>query len=434
MGYMGAKKYIKRLFDDVVEFTLKSKGALVIVGPKWCGKSTTANRYAKTIIDLMPLETRHEFIELAKISPSNFLNYGPKPILIDEWQHVSFIWDQVKYEVDKTGEFGQYILTGSVTDKTRSEVDDESSRHTGNGRIIRKMMRTLSLYETGDSNGTVSILDLKNGKFKNAMSQKDINDYAYYICRGGWPVAIGKARDVSLAQARDYYEVVVADDIFSLKDIPLKRDEQKARRLLRSYARNVSIAASDTTLRDDMAGGDESFDKDVFAKYLNALRNLYVIEELPAWNPNLRSKTAIRTKGTRHFTDPSIGAAALGITPEGIFKDITTFGLLFESLVVHDLRVYADTIGARVYKYRDSKKREADAVIQFNDGTWALVEVKLGGEADIVQAANNLIKIADDIDWNRSGKPAFLMVVTKNKVAYQMENGVYVVPLCCLRN
>jgi len=434
MGYMGAKKYIKRLFDDVVEFTLKSKGALVIVGPKWCGKSTTANRYAKTIIDLMPLETRHEFIELAKISPSNFLNYGPKPILIDEWQHVSFIWDQVKYEVDKTGEFGQYILTGSVTDKTRSEVDDESSRHTGNGRIIRKMMRTLSLYETGDSNGTVSILDLKNGRFKNAMSQKDINDYAYYICRGGWPVAIGKARDVSLAQARDYYEVVVADDIFSLKDIPLKRDEQKARRLLRSYARNVSIAASDTTLRDDMAGGDESFDKDVFAKYLNALRNLYVIEELPAWNPNLRSKTVIRTKETRHFTDPSIGAAALGITPEGIFKDITTFGLLFESLVVHDLRVYADTIGARVYKYRDSKKREADAVIQFNDGTWALVEVKLGGEADIVQAANNLIKIADDIDWNRSGKPAFLMVVTKNKVAYQMENGVYVVPLCCLRN
>lgn len=434
MGYMGAKKYIKRLFDDVVEFTLKSKGALVIVGPKWCGKSTTANRYAKTIIDLMPLETRHEFIELAKISPSNFLNYGPKPILIDEWQHVSFIWDQVKYEVDKTGEFGQYILTGSVTDKTRSEVDDESSRHTGNGRIIRKMMRTLSLYETGDSNGTVSILDLKNGKFKNAMSQKDINDYAYYICRGGWPVAIGKARDVSLAQARDYYEVVVTDDIFSLKDIPLKRDEQKARRLLRSYARNVSIAASDTTLRDDMAGGDESFDKDVFVKYLNALRNLYVIEELPAWNPNLRSKTAIRTKETRHFTDPSIGAAALGITPEGIFKDITTFGLLFESLVVHDLRVYADMIGARVYKYRDSKKREADAVIQFNDGTWALVEVKLGGEADIVQAANNLIKIADDIDWNRSGKPAFLMVVTKNKVAYQMENGVYVVPLCCLRN
>lgn len=431
---MSDKAYINRLFDGIVEFTLKSKGALVIVGPKWCGKSTTANRYAKTVIDLMPLESRNEFIELAKISPTHFLNYGPKPILIDEWQHVSFIWDQVKYEVDKTGEFGQYILTGSVTDKTKSDLGDDGNRHTGNGRIIRKMMRTLSLYETGDSNGMVSLQDLKNGKFSQAVSKKDINDYAYYICRGGWPVAIGKERDVSLAQARDYYEVVVTDDIFSLKDIPLKKDEQKARKLMRSYARNVSIAAADTTLLEDCAGGDETFDKDVFAKYLNVLKNLYVIEELPAWNPNLRSRTAIRTKETRHFTDPSIGAAALGITPEGIFKDITTFGLLFESLVVHDLRVYADTIGAHVYKYRDSKRREADAVIQFNDGSWALIEVKLGGEDDVKKAADNLIKIADDIDQERTGKPAFLMVVTKNKVAYQMENGVYVVPLCCLKN
>ena len=431
---MGEKEYISRLFDRTVEFTLKSKGALVIVGPKWCGKSTTANRYARTVIDLMSLESRNEFIELAKISPEHFLNYGPKPILIDEWQHVSFIWDQVKYEVDKTGEFGQYILTGSVTDKNRTELDDESSRHTGNGRIIRKMMRTMSLYETGDSNGTVSLQDLKDGKFSKAMSKKDINDYAYYVCRGGWPVAIGKDRDVSLAQARDYFEVVVTDDIFSLKDIPLKRDEQKARKLMRSYARNVSIAAADTTLLEDCAGSDETFDKDVFAKYLNVLRNLYVIEELPAWNPNLRSQTAIRTKETRHFTDPSIGAAALGITPEGIFKDITTFGLLFESLVVHDLRVYADAIGAHVYKYRDSKKREADAVLQFADGSWALIEVKLGGEDDIRKAADNLMKIADDIDHERTGKPAFLMVVTKNKVAYRMENGVYVVPLCCLKD
>ena len=273
---MNDKFYINRLFDGILEFTLKSKGAIVIVGPKWCGKSTTANRYAKTVIDLMPLDSRKDYIELAKISPSYFLNYGPKPILVDEWQHVAFIWDQVKYEIDKTGEFGQYILTGSVTDKTRSAVDDDSSRHTGNGRIIRKMMRTLSLFETGDSTGAVSLLDLKNGKFSPAMSQKDIYDYAYYICRGGWPVAIGKERDVALAQARDYYEVVVTDDIFSLKDIPLKRDEQQARKLMRSYARNVSIAATDTTLRDDCAGGDETFDKDVFAKYLNALRNLFI--------------------------------------------------------------------------------------------------------------------------------------------------------------
>ena len=429
---MKKQTYIRRLFDETVAFTLKSKGALVIVGPKWCGKSTTANRYANTVIDLMPLENRRDFIDLANISPSHFLNYGPKPILIDEWQHVSFIWDQIKYEVDKTGEFGQYILTGSVTDKWKYGLEDDSSRHTGNGRIIRKMMRTMSLYETGDSNGSVSLLDLKNGIFTPSMSQKDINDYAYYICRGGWPLAIHKERDVSLAQAVDYYEVVVTDDIFSLKDIPLRRDEQKARKLMRSYARNVSIAAAEETLREDCTSGNESFDKDVFAKYLNALRNLYVIEELPAWNPNLRSRTAIRTKETRHFTDPSIGAAALGITPEGLFRDITTFGLLFESLVVHDLRVYAESIGAHVYKYRDAKKREADAVIQFNDGSWALAEVKLGGEEDILQAGENLLGIANDIDTQRTGAPAFLMVVTKNRMARRLENGVYVVPLGCL--
>lgn len=431
---MATKHYINRLFDETVEFSLKSKGALVIVGPKWCGKSTTASRYANTIIDLMPIDSRADYVELAKISPSNFLNYGPKPILIDEWQHVAFIWDQVKYEVDKTGEFGQYILTGSVTDKSKPDIDETVSRHTGNGRIIRKMMRTLSLYETGDSNGSISLSDLKVGKFSPTITKKDINDYAYYVCRGGWPLAINKDREVSLAQARDYYEVVVTDDIFSLKEIPLRRDEQKARKLMRSYARNVSIAASDETLRDDCTTNDETFDKDVFAKYLNALRNLYVIEELPAWNPNLRSRTAIRTKETRHFTDPSIGAAALGITPSGIFKDITTFGLLFESLVIHDLRIYADTIGANVYKYRDSKRRESDAVIQFNDGSWALIEVKLGGEDDINQAAQSLINIANDIDTEKTGKPAFLMIITKNKVAYQMENGVYVVPLCCLKN
>lgn len=431
---MANKKYINRLFDETVQFTLKSKGALVIVGPKWCGKSTTASRYAKTIIDLMPLDSRQDYLDLAKIAPSNFLNYGPKPILIDEWQHVSFIWDQIKYEVDKTSEFGQYILTGSVTDKSNSELSEKNSRHTGNGRIVRKMMRTLSLYETGESNGSVSLSDLKNGIFDSSFTDKGLDDYAYYICRGGWPLAINQNRDVSLAQAKDYCEVVITDDIFSLKDIPLRKDEQRARKVMRSYARNVSIAATDETLRDDCTSTDETFDKDVFAKYINALKNLYVIEELPAWNPNLRSRTAIRTRETRHFTDPSIGAAALGITPEGIYKDITTFGLLFESLVVHDLRVYADTIGAHVYKYRDSKRREADAVIQFSDGSWALIEVKLGGDDDIQVAAENLVEIAKDIDNEKTGNPAFLMVVTKNKVAYRMDNGVYVVPLCCLKN
>ncbi len=419
--------------DDILEFSLKSKGAVVIVGPKWCGKSTTASRYSKTTIDLMPLDTRDQYIKLAKVAPSNFLNIGQKPILIDEWQHVSFLWDQIKYEVDKTGEFGQYILTGSVRDKERNNLSENESRHTGNGRIVKKIMRTMSLYESGESNGKVSLLDLKNGIFTPCLSEKTIDDYAFYICRGGWPLSLNQPQDVALAQAIDYYEIVVSEDIFSLKDIPLRRDEQRARKIMRSYARNVSIAASDETLREDCFSNDDTFDKDTFAKYLNALKNLYVIEELSAWNPNLRSKTAIRTKETRHFIDPSIACAALGLTPKGLFKDITTFGLLFESLVIRDLRIYCDSIRAKLYKYRDSKKREADAVIQFDDGSWALVEVKLGGE-DVKEACNNLLKIASDIDIDKTGKPAFLMVVTKNKFAYKTQDGIYVVPLACLKN
>lgn len=430
---MKEKDYIPRLFDKIIDFTLKSKGALVVVGPKWCGKSTTCERYANTVIDLMPLETRDEYIKLAKIAPSEFLNAGEKPILIDEWQHVAFIWDQIKYEVDKTGNFGQYILTGSVTDKGKAEEEKGDSKHTGNGRIVKKKMRTMSLYETKESNGTISINDLKNGIFKTSISNKTIYDYAFFICRGGRPLSLNEDRKIALQQAIDYYETLVSEDIFSLKDIPLRKDEQKARKLLRSYARNVSIAASDETLREDI-NDISSFDKDVFAKYLNALRNLYVIDELEAWNPNLRSKTAIRTKSTRHFIDPSIGAAALGLSPEGLFKDITIFGLMFESLVIRDLRVYCDAIDAKLYKYRDSKHREADAVIQFRDGSWALIEVKLGGEDDIKTASENLIKIASDINTDKTGKPSFLMVVTKNKLAYRMDNGVYVVPLACLKD
>ena len=251
-----SKRYIKRLFDDILEFSLKSKGAIVIVGPKWCGKSTTASRYSKTTIDLMPLDTRNQYIQLAKVAPSEFLNMGQKPILIDEWQHVSFLWDQIKYEVDKTGDFGQYILTGSVSDKERdnSSQSNGESRHTGNGRITKKMMRTMSLFESGESNGLVSLNDLKNGLFKPCISDKTIYDYAFYICRGGWPLSLNQEYDVALAQATDYYEMVVTEDVFSLKDIYLRRDEQRARKVLRSYARNVSIAASDETLRDDWKG------------------------------------------------------------------------------------------------------------------------------------------------------------------------------------
>jgi len=428
------KQYIPRLFDDVLSFALKSKGAVLVVGPKWCGKSTTCKKHAKTIIDLMPINTRKKLIDFAKIAPVEFLNQGERPMLIDEWQHISFIWDQIKVEVDETNDFGQFILTGSVSDKEKYDNSVDNNKHTGNGRFVKKMMRTMSLFESGDSNGNVSLKKLINNEFHPCMSDMSIKDYAYVICRGGWPLSLIEDRDVALEQAFSYYEMLTSEDIFSLNDIPLKKDEQRAKHLLRAYSRNISIAASDTTLKNDVMTFEDTFDNETFYKYMNALRNLYVIEELEAWNPYLRSKTAIRTKPTRHFVDPSIATAALGLSPDSLFKDMTTFGLLFESLTVRDLRIYADTLNAKVYKYRDSKKREVDVVLQFRDGSWALIEVKLGSDSDIEDAAKHLLTIASDIDTKKTGNLNFLMVITKDKFAYRREDGVYVVPLGCLRN
>lgn len=425
--------YIPRLFDGILEFSLKTKGAVVVTGPKWCGKSETTKRQAKTIIDLMPRSTRQNIIDYAEAAPHEFLNDGERPMLIDEWQHISFIWDDIKVEVDNASKFGLYILTGSVTDKESYKDYSNDDRHTGNGRIVRKMMRPMTLFESGESNGKVSIGDLAKGKFTPCFSKPTIKDYAYYICRGGWPLAINKEREVALQQAIDYYDVVVTDDIFSLKSIPLRKDEFKARQVMRSYARNVSIAASDQILLEDCVSDESTFDEETFSKYLEALRFLFVIEELPAWNPNLRSKTAIRTKPTRHFVDPSIATAALGVSPEGLFKDMKTFGFLFESLAVRDLRVYADVLGAKLYKYRDSKKRESDIVMQFKKGDYALIEVKLGGDQEIEDAAKKLAVIRDDIDEEKTGKPLFLMVITKGNAALKRKDGVYVVPLACLK-
>jgi len=427
--------YIPRLFDEVLAFALQSKGAVIVEGPKWCGKSTTSARHAKAIIDLMPLSTRQQYIDFAKMAPHEFLADEKHPLLIDEWQHVYFIWDQIKWEVDQSHEFGQFILTGSVTDKSIMDEATETgeSKHTGNGRIVRKRMRPMSLFESGDGDGGVSLSGIMKGVFQPCRSAKSVKDYAFYICRGGWPLSLCENREVALQQAIDFYEVLCSDDIFSIKTIPLRKDEEKARQLVRSYARNVSIAANDRTLIEDCMGGSNSFDEATFAKYMLALKYLYVVEELPAWNPNLRSKTAIRTKPTRHFVDPSIGAAALGVSPEGLFRDVTTFGLLFESLAIRDLRVYGDYLGARLYKYRDSKNREADAVMQFKDGSWALFEMKLGDSEDIEDGAKKMLDIAKDIDVQKTGKPAFLMVVTKGPLAYRRPDGVYVAPLSCLR-
>lgn len=429
------KEYINRLFDKELDFYLKTVGAIQVVGPKWCGKSRTAKRHAKTVIDLMKKKTRDQYVDLAKKAPDVLLNSGDKPILIDEWQIISFIWNSIKEAIDENGGFGQYILTGSVTDNTaiNSLAGEENEKHTGTGRIIKKMMRPLSLYESGDSTGSVSISNLEKGIFDVAICNKTIADYSYLICRGGWPLAIDDDKDVSLQQVKTFYSGLTEEDLFSLKDVSLRKDPQRAKRVLRAYARSISTQASNESIKADIKENGDEIDKDTFSKYLLALQRLYVVEELDAWNPNLRSKTAIREKNTRHFVDPSIAAASLGISPESMFSDMRTFGLLFESLAIRDLRIYCDTIGAELFHYRDKEEREADAVIVFKDGSWALVEVKLGDEEEIKNASKKLVDLAADIDSKEHPKPVFLMVITGTNVASKDENNVYIVPLGCLR-
>ena len=419
--------YIPRLFDEILQFSLESKGAVLVVGPKWCGKTTTCARHAKTIVELLPLKTRQQLIEFAKNAPDLFLNQGEKPILIDEWQFIPFIWNEIKIQVDKNSTFGEYILTGSVTNKlsfSNNNEEDTSNEHTGNGRICRKMMRTLSLYESNESNGLVSLSSLKNGNFELGICDKNIFDYAFYICRGGWPLAIGKSEKVALAQAYYYFEILYQDDIFTFKDLGIRKNILTSQKIMRSYARNVGTQCPDSVIINDV-----NIDLKTFDKYFSALQRLFVVDEVLAWNTNLRRKTAIRTKNTRYFVDPSIAVASLGLTPQSLFKDMKLFGFLFESLAIRDLKIYASTIDASVYHYRDSLNRECDAVIVYRDGEFGLVEIKLGVDDDIEEAANNLKKIRDDL----IEKPIYLMVITKEKYAYKREDGVYVVPLGCLK-
>lgn len=428
------KEYIARLIDKELDFYLKSVGGVLIVGPKWCGKSRTAKRHAKTVIDLLKKKTRDQYVELAKKAPELLLNSGEKPILIDEWQIISFIWNSIKEAIDENGSFGQYILTGSVTDNTIDKPNKtDQERHTGTGRILKKVMRPMSLYESGDSNGTISLSELRENNDIVSVSNKTIYDYSFLICRGGWPLAINEEEMIALQQAKTFYNGLVSEDVFSLKDIPLRKDETRARKLLRSYARNLATQASNEVIKADLKESGEDIDKETFIKYIKVLERLYVVEELEAWNPNLRSKTAIREKNTRHFVDPSIAAVALGITPKSMFSDMKTFGFLFESLAIRDLRIYCDAIGAKIFHYRDKLDRETDAVIQFEDGSWALAEIKLGDIEEIKKASQKLINFANDINNKEHPKPAFLMVITGEKFAYRDDNGVFIVPLACLK-
>lgn len=422
------KEYYQRVSDKVLLEHLESKGAVLIEGAKWCGKTTSAKHIAKSVIEMDRPDMTEQYQQMARINPSNLLE-GEVPHLIDEWQIATNIWNAVRYEVDRRGEFGQFILTGSSVPAALDE-----SMHTGTGRIVRMQMRPMSLFESKDSTGQVSLMDLFNKKDISTVDNHSIDEIAFLICRGGWPAALNHGKKVALKQAFDYYDAVVNDDISRVDRV--KRDSERTKRILKSYARNVATQASLETIRSDIISNDvETFDKEALYGYLNALKRIFVIEDSPAWNPNLRSKTAIRTSDTRYFVDPSIAVAALGLGPTDLVNNLELMGLIFENLCVRDLRIYADALDGSVYHYRDKTGLECDAVIHLRNGSYGLVEVKLGGDQSINEGAESLLKLTSKIDTEKMKKPAFLMVLCGvAPFAYKREDGVFIVPITCLKD
>ena len=421
------KEYLSRIADKLLEERLNAKGAVLIEGPKWCGKTTTAKQKAKSFISMDRPDMTRQYQQMVELSPNTLLE-GETPRLIDEWQIAPNLWNAVRYEVDNRDEFGQFILTGSAVP---NEFDD--SMHTGTGRISRLLMRPMSLYESKDSSGKVSIKDLFEGANISAIDETSLEKIAFLICRGGWPKAIDLDEKPALFQAIDYFDAVVSNDISRVDSI--KRDKERAKRLLKSYARHVGTQSSLETIRQDMlVNQSDTFDQGTLYSYLDALRKIFVIEDSPAWNPNLRSKTSIRTKDTRYFSDPSIAAASLGIGPNNLLDDLNTMGFLFENLCIRDLRIYADYLDGTVYHYRDKYGLECDAVIHLRNGAYGLIEIKLGGDRLIEEGTETLKSLASKIDIKNMSKPSFMVVLcAKAPFAYKRNDDVYVIPITALR-
>lgn len=422
------KEYRKRIADDILTRKLEGKGAVLIEGPKWCGKTTTAEQIAASILYMDDPEKKEQNISMSELNPKRLLK-GETPRLIDEWQLAPKLWDAIRFEVDHRRELGQFLLTGSAV-----PVDTEEITHSGTGRFTWLTMRPMSLYESGDSTGDVSLKDLFENNTVDGESDMTIDRLAFLACRGGWPQAIDIRDDIALDQARDYYDAVVRSDINRADNI--QKNAEKVRRLMRSYARNQGSQVPNTVLaRDVSANDEESMSQETVATYLNALRKVFVVEDMPAWNPNLRSKTAIRSSDTRYYVDPSIAAAALGIGPNDLINDLNTFGFIFETLCVRDLRVFADALDGQVYHYRDKDGQECDAVIHLRNGQYGLIEIKLGGDKLIEEGAQSLKKMESKIDTDKMKAPSFLMVLTGvGGYAYRRKDGVCVVPIGCLRH
>lgn len=422
-------KYKQRIADEILKRKILGKGAVLIEGPKWCGKTTTAKQLAKSALDLGDSAVLSQSSQMMELNASVLLA-GPTPRLIDEWQALPPIWDCIRSEVDKRGEPSQFILTGSSVLPSADETI-----HSGTGRFAHLKMRPMSLYESGESTGKICLESLFDGEgFDILQNDIDVEQLAFLTCRGGWPWATIISENLALDQAFDYYDSVVNYDIKRVDKV--RRNTERTKLLLRSYARNISQQVSYNTIRKDMITNDAStLDEDTVMDYIKALKKLYVIEDLLAWNPNIRSKSAIRTSDTRHFVDPSIGIAALGLGPNDLVNDLQSFGLFFEDLVVRDLRVYADALDGALYHYRDSSGLECDTVLHRRNGSYALLEVKLGGKERIEEGATNLKALADKIDTSKMPAPSFMAVIIGvGQYTYQRKDGVYVIPIGCLKN
>lgn len=433
--------YKNRVADRLLAEKLEAFGAVLIEGPKYCGKTTLASQQAGSILSMADTDTLGQNLALARTNISRLLA-GETPRLIDEWQIAPQFWDAVRNEVDKRNEDGQFMLTGSAVppkpkkDENGNIIEEENIHHTGTGRISRLRLRTMSLWESEDSTGDVSLEELFiNPDTVDGVSDIDLDRLAYLTCRGGWPKAVlKKSEKAALAQAFDYYDSVVSNDIKRVDDI--NRDEELTKRIMRSYARNQGTQATvGTILADIKSNGDERMSDSTVYSYIKALKEIFVIEDSIAWNPNLRSKTAIRTSDTRYFIDPSIATAALGMGPKDLINDMETFGFIFETLAIRDLRVYADALDGKVYHYRDKNNLECDAVIHLRNGSYGLVEVKIGGAELIKEGAESLKTLSSKIDSTRMKTPSFMMVLTGiGKFAYKRpEDGVLVVPIGCLK-
>jgi len=425
--------YKKRILDKILERKLKGCGAVLMEGPKWCGKTTTCEQQAKSVLYMSDPEHKSQYLRLANINIKKLLE-GDTPRLIDEWQVAPKFWDAIRFDVDHREGDGLYMHTGS---SVPPEASKDEMVHSGTGRIARLTMRPMSLYESGESNGEVSLGALFNGETDGLYSENrlDLSRIAYLICRGGWPKATLQSEDIALDRAFEYFDAVANVDASRVDGV--QRDPDRVKRLMRSYARQQGTQTALAVIRADMLANDSStLDEDTVNSYIKALKKIFVIEDMQAWNPNLRSKTAIRTSDTRYYVDPSVATAALGLGPQDLINDLETMGLFFETLCVRDLRVYADALDGKVYHYRDKSGLECDAVLHLRNGKYGLVEIKLGGDDLISAGAETLKELAVKIDTTKMKFPSFLMVLTgTGDFAYRREeDGVLVVPIGCLKN